>query len=199
MVYNFYMPGWRCFMIEPSAFCRRSLRRYSEQACSHNASIHDVTVVIDPQVEGVDEAALIKGEFAGDPRWPKECPCGYAFRESDHWQVHADRLYRGAPDGKLYTLRDPALPIGAMWDAEWMKHMGAGPDGLCLVLKLPGGADWPMDVDNAGHRWNRDGIPPIITAAPSINHVGVYHGYVLAGVLSEDVEGRTFPGIPRTA
>ncbi len=186
-------------MIKPSPFCRRSLRRYSDQKCSLQSGIHDITVVIDAEIEGLEEISLIQGEFVGDPRWPQGCRCGYSFQDGDHWQVHADRLYMGAPDGKLYALRDPDLPIGAMWNAEWLKSMGAGPDGLSLVLKLPSGAEWPMDVENAGHTWSRIGTPPIISVTPSINHVGFYHGYLKNGVITEDAEGRTFPDIPRTA
>ena len=40
--------------------------------------------------------------------------------------------------------------------------------------------------------WSVDGEPPRITVAPSINIVGSYHGYLREGVVSDDVEGRTF-------
>lgn len=192
------MPGWRCFIIQPTPFCRRSLRRYSDAKCP-TGSIHDMSVVIDEKVEGLEEGGLLKGDFSGDPRWPIQCACGYAFQEVDHWQVRVDRLYAGSPDGKDYALRDPDLPIGATWDADWLKDPWKGPDGLSLVVRLPGGSDFPMDMKMSGHSWSRTGIPPAVSVHPSVNHVGVYHGVIANGVVSEDCEGRAFPNIPRTA
>jgi hypothetical protein len=77
-----------------------------------------------------------------DPRWPKRCVCGYRFKATDEWQTNGELLYRGAPDGKLYTLRD--APVGAAWDASWMTEPWQGPDGIALVVKTPGG-DWTVD------------------------------------------------------
>ncbi len=37
------------------------------------------------------------------------------------------------------------------------------------------------------------GVQPQITLAPSINCVGSYHGYIRAGHITDDVEGRTYP------
>lgn len=192
------MAGWQCFLIEQTTLCRRSFRRYSDEKCSIK-SIHDVSVVIDPDLECAEEMAVIQGNFDADPRWPSQCPCGYSFHETDHWQVHSDRLYKGASDGKLYALRDPDLPVGAMWNADWLIHAGKGPDDQSLVVRLPGGADWPIDAVLNGRSWSRIGTPPGITVAPSVNNVGIYHGSLMGGILTEDVEGRTFPGIPRTA
>lgn len=185
-------------MIEESPFCRRSLRRYADGKCSIK-SIHDISVVIDDRLECAEEMAVIQGSFEKDTRWPAQCLCGYSFQATDHWQVHSDRLYRGFPDGNLYTLRDSNLPIGAMWNADWLVRSGKGSDGMSLMVRLPGGADWPIDAILNGKSWSRIGTPPDITAAPSVNHVGVYHGTLMGGILSEDVEGRVFPDIPRTA
>jgi hypothetical protein len=40
--------------------------------------------------------------------------------------------------------------------------------------------------------WNVSGDLPNITLAPSINIGGIYHGFIRDGVISNDVEGRTF-------
>jgi hypothetical protein len=185
-------------MIELSPFCRRALRRYSSAKCPRGG-IHDVWLVVDDRLEGVDEAVLLKEAVGQDPRWPASCACGYAFQEADHWQVHIDRLWQGTPDGKLYALRDPDLPIGAMWDAKWFKDSWKGPDGLSLVVRMPGGSDFPVDMTLSGESWTRIGTPPQISVHPSVNCVGVYHGHIKNGVISEDVEKRPFAGIPRTA
>jgi hypothetical protein len=46
--------------------------------------------------------------------------------------------------------------------------------------------------------WTVTGEAPNITVSPSIDRRGQYHGFVQGGLLTEDVEGRAFPGIPRT-
>lgn len=77
-----------------------------------------------------------------DKRWPTRCRCGYRFKATDEWQTNGELLYNGAPDGKPCSLRD--APVGAMWDADWMGNWYRGPDGICLVVKTPGG-DWMVD------------------------------------------------------
>lgn len=38
------------------------------------------------------------------------------------------------------------VPPGAMWDADWWHGTDkAGPDGLCLIVKLPNNSDWAID------------------------------------------------------
>lgn len=59
-------------------------------------------------------------------------------------QLWCDTLYEGAPDKKLYTMRN--FPVGAMWDADWLSDVAAytGPDGISLHVRTPGG-DWCVD------------------------------------------------------
>jgi hypothetical protein len=197
---------WRCFVVEESPFCRRSLRRYADGPCPLTTWIHDATAVIDPRLEGGTEGGFLKGDFSGDPRWPAACACGRTFTEEDHWQVHVDRLYRGFPDGTLRCLRDRGTPPGAMWLAPWLADGSdrySGPDGKAWCVMLPGGTEWVVYSYASGpeprKKWDVSGAPPDITVHPSINLTGVYHGHIVAGVVSEDTEGRTFAGIPRTA
>ncbi len=66
-----------------------------------------------------------------------------------------------------------------------------------LYVCLPSGAYFCVDRkdDAAGDAgWTVTGDPPRITVRPSINHMGCYHGWLTDGVLSDDVEGRTYPG-----
>jgi len=215
---------WKCFLIEETEFSRLLLRRFAfsktvvgdsnigfrtiEKPCPRaKDAIHDASVVIDPQIRGENPRVSLKGEFEGDPRWPKQCPCGYAFAEEDQWQVNYDRLYRGAPDEKLYVLREN--PPGATWNAHWMAEndkpngQWTGPDGKAWCVMMPGGVEWVVYCYASGpeprHKWLVEGTPPNITVSPSINLVGVYHGFVKGGVVAEDCEGRTYPGVPRTA
>ena len=94
-------------------------------------------------------------------------------------------------DGKLCTFYD--LPVGAMFLDEGE-----------LTVKLPSGSEWNMDrgriINAQGHhqgnplpQWTRTGEPPNVTATPSINHQGCYHGWLRDGVLTDDCEGRKFP------
>jgi hypothetical protein len=214
---------WKMFMIEETEFCRLSLRRFAwrkteigdsnvgftavEKPCPLGKdAIHDTYVVIDPQIKADNERSGLTGEFAGHPSWPKHCRCGYAFEDTDQWQVNRERLYRGSPDGKLYALREN--PPGATWHADWFPDEGpnghySGPDGKVWCVMLPGGMEWIVYSYASGqeprHKWNVQGTVPNITVTPSINCVGYYHGFISEGIISEDCEGRKYDGVSRTA
>jgi len=188
-------------MIRESSVCRRELRRYAEGPCKLGFGIHDRSVIIDPELIGLEEGALLQGDFSGDLRLPVQCLCGRPFTEADHWQVRVDRLYSGSPDGKLYALNDKDLPPGAMWDAPWFGASGwVASDGKSLVVQLPSGTAFPIDApSHDGERWTRTGTPPNVSVTPSINEVGRYHGNLTDGVLTQCVEGNRFPNHPETA
>lgn len=194
---------WRCFLAELSEFCRRSLRRYAgSKRCSLVPfHYHNADAVIDPEFPAATakEGGFLPDEYKDDSRWPTHCPCGYAFLQEDTWQVNVDRLYKGCPDGKLYVCR--AFPPGAMWTVDWLdSSLYKGPDGKVWNLMLPGGVEWLVyGPAVGGGKWDVQGVPPSITVSPSINCEGVYHGHVKQGLVSEDCEGRMFPGVPRTA
>lgn len=118
-----------------------------------------------------------------DPNWPTACrTCGYRFKDDDNWQHNVDRLYSGAPDGKLYTNRE--MPPGAMFDATWWRKKG--PDGiaLCVVLPPNGGDDnWIVESESSnGGGWTRTGTVPLVTVSPSIM-TSRYHGFLTGGFL----------------
>lgn len=116
-----------------------------------------------------------------DPRWPTQCVCGYVFQADDERCVDTHRLYAGAPDGKLYSLRN--APVGAMWDAWWMRSGGygrIGPDGLYLIVKTPGG-DWGVD-DRASN---------CTMPSDDVHRCWVRHGDPRTGVVHVDKNGNT--------
>lgn len=210
---------WKCFVAEDSGLFQRSFRRYSSGSeCRVNPhAYHNVEAVVDaelPAAFGPARGDLPDDELRKDPRWPRECPCGYRFHPlEDSWQVNVESLYRGAPDGKLYRLRE--LPPGAMWDAYWFcdtpegRARYAGPDGKAWCLMTPCGVEWIVyGPSSNGGKWQVTGVPPQLTASPSIGlniSAGLahptrsYHGFLRDGVLTEDQDGRTFPGVARTA
>lgn len=92
------------------------------------------------------------------------------------------------PGEQLYyhlgTTRRAAVspaPVGAMWDATWLKTKG--PDGRCLVVRTPGG-DWQID----GGVWQRTGAAPLLTVTPSYA-AGDYEAFLTDGhLVPVDVE-----------
>ncbi len=104
-----------------------------------------------------------------------------------------DRMFRLA-SGEIVTWSQ--LAPGAMWVEKWSDE----PDHL--VVKLPGGCagnEWDIDkgrllnAAKAGRSlpaWTRTGDPPNVTVTPSINWVGMYHGHLQNGTLTDDCEGR---------
>ncbi len=66
-----------------------------------------------------------------------------------------------------------------------------------LFIILPGhnlflvdGKCWANGKGYGG--WQVNGDPPKITMIPSIHLHGIYHGFLKDGILSDDVDGRTF-------
>jgi len=180
----------KCFMVERTRTVRISLRRYKGSAtgekCPGKYGYHDASKVVrdepyDKNNEGYGDRP--GGPFPkGHPDWPKKCDwCPYEFADGDSWQLGGERLYKNSETGELFTLRK--APVGAMWDAYWMSRRG--PDGICLVVQTPGG-DWMIDYParGVGQPWHRTGVPPKVTAVPSIM-IGSYHGWLRDGFLVE--------------
>lgn len=198
------MGGWRLFMTTPSGFCQRTLRRFGAGGHGNcpKTGYHNAEVVIDPQfLSSEPERGEMKGEYADDVRWPKQCHCGYNFHPEDNWQVNVERLHAGAPDGKLYRLRE--LPPGAVWRASWMEDNAktyGNARGEVWAVQMPCMIEFIIYAKGEdGRGWDVRGELPGITVSPSIHQIGEYHGYIQDGVISEDCEGRAFRGLARTA
>lgn len=96
---------------------------------------------------------------------------------------------------------DPWPPIGTMWyvqagkvptdrlSVDHVLHRNGQPT---LWVRIPGG---PFCLDMCTREWAtwiRMGDPPRITVSPSINEVGIWHGYIRDGMITDDVEGRAY-------
>lgn len=207
-----------CFLIEEADKSAVYLRRYfcsdkdkSENPCPDRYGYHNAVTLIATsavryggprphfpnmkmkyvQIDGQEVEQLSGDRWPhDDPRWPTTCTCGYVFAEDDTWQLNFDTLYRRVDNGEEFTVRD--APAGSLWNAEWLKsEKRVGPDGLNLMLRLPGGGDWNIDgPSNNGPGWTRSGTPPLLTVTPSILAHGdtphldcYYHGFLTNGVL----------------
>ena len=188
-----------CFMVEPTKTVARYLRRFTIGAsspCPFHLGGHTAEVRIE---DGPEVPGRTPGHYAGsaehdpsDPRWPAQCDCGYFFLNDDARQLSMYRLYvRAVPlDPSVaqapFTLRE--APAGAMWYADWFADIWKGPDGHCLMLKLPHGHEWVIDgpSTHSGPGWTRQGEPPRLTVTPSIlvqSQLGDYHGWLRDGFL----------------
>lgn len=102
----------------------------------------------------------------------------------------------------------PNAKFGDMWFAPWLERTGKSPEYESmhrgkrppLVVMVP--PNVPFCVDNKadnmnGHGWAVTGEAPNITVSPSI---GIrdrgggfsYHGWLKNGVLSDDIDGKTY-------
>lgn len=187
-----------CFWLEPTKQYKRYLRRYSSRYDSSGEPLPESRCPLQPGKFSYHNASNymdvieaddcpVSGDLwdHADPLWAKTCGCGYVFMDDDQWQLFVDPLYRKAT-GELMSLRE--APPGAMWDASWLREWHTdwvGPDGLCVVVKTPGG-EWPIDGPSSnGDGWNRTGKIPKITATPSILISDRYHGWLRDGMLIE--------------
>lgn len=199
--------GVKCFFIEPSGKHRLYLRRYVSSGdesgkCSvsdtgyHNAMNLWQVIFSDKRYE--DAFDMPEKTFG---LWPEKCPCGYVFADSDSWMRFDEEIMRRQDTGEELTRRD--APPGAMWFADWMlsenSNLFRGPDGHCLLVKLPNGNDWMIDAPASNctmpsdfdHKcWVRRGVPPNITinkdgltcaAGGGSIQSGNYHGFLVNG------------------
>lgn len=121
------------------------------------------------------------------------------FTLDDHGQSFAvgDMFYLPRhlydhPDDPVYWLR------------HWERHLSDyyrqhNSHRAPIMVCLPGNCLWCVDsqtVDNGqwsgASGWTVTGEAPFITVAPSINIGGTYHGYLQNGVISDDVDGRSY-------
>lgn len=182
----------QCFMLEPTDEQEVSLRRFATKSivpCTvAGRTYHNAHAAIE-RGPFDDDAASADDHPHDDPRWPRTCACGYLFEPDDMWQRMVLRLYRRTDTGDLMDLRSP--PLGAMWFAPWYEDTWKGPDGHCLVVVTPAG-EWVVDSPSSdGSGWNRTGVPPNVTATPSIGQQDLdtggwkYHGWLRDGKLVE--------------
>jgi hypothetical protein len=187
---------YSCFFLEPTGQAMRWLRCYSKGPCPNDPSpygYHDVEVLVESTQVIVNEdktLSIESNDFAADPRWPTQCSCGYVFTHNDEQHVMWREVYRRQDTGEEIPMQMP-MPVGSMWYADYYTKLGwIGPDGHCLAVETPGGL-WVVDQPSTqGRPWQREGTPPKVTARPSINIVGRYHGWLTNGVLSDDLEQR---------
>lgn len=181
----------KAFWLEPIPHTYRfSLRRFvwsADSKCPKDDRWgHDASVTIGDV--GPEKApSLVDGHPVcgdrwphDDPRWPTKCSgCGFAFRDSDEWQFNARQLYLRGDTGAVMTLAD--APPGAIWNAYWMvdrmtergRMEWIGPDGRCLVARLPDGHDWMIDS-----RANNCDSPCSSCSKPYHAHKDAGHPYV---------------------
>jgi hypothetical protein len=193
--------------MQQAPMARRWLRRFVHSvdggACEANPlKIHNTSVHLDDWRCGYEMEIAVNDMWPhDDARWPKNCVCGYEFKDRDEWQLDQEWLYRRDGTDLLYTLRE--APPGAMWYGDWMLTEGSnlfrGPDGHCLIVKCPNGNQWTIDgvASNCTMRgdyehkcWVRHGTPPLITvdkngrtcdAGGGSIKSGDYHGFLRNG------------------
>ena len=156
-----------CYFLEETKQVALSLRRFQYADANpptclngyHSASVRilDAEARWEPQgVNGRQPCLLPREEEIPhhDSRWPLQCEhCSYLFQDSDEWQLNQSLIYRRVGTGDRMLLEE-AGP-GAMWYADWMLTEDSprwrGPDGHCLIVKVPG-------KNPRGHEWMVDGV-----------------------------------------
>lgn len=179
---------WNVIAISPINRAAEGLRRYGGD-CPGPHSFHNAYIKIGEVDWEHRHGGSGYDDFPhDDPRWPTHCSCGYEFSEKDAWQHSMKQLYEG--ESFRGTLEE--APIGAIWHSDWMGDFWHGPDGKSYTIRLPDKTDWCIDgPSSSGGKWVRAGDYPKITATPSIAS-SRYHGFLQNGVLTDDLEGRTY-------
>jgi len=142
--------------------------------------------------------------------------CGIPFKadESETWSSHAKWWYRNPKTGREGNMAYGVGSPGAVYESPWYLHDDDKPSSLLsdfyiqnwlgkrppLTVVLPDGSHWCIDLKSSlpngqtgwGPGWTITGDSLHLTASPSIN-CPRYHGFLQNGVLTPDLEGRTYP------
>lgn len=130
------------------------------------------------------------------------CACGYRFDEDDPAQEWIVRLHC-EPDGRQVNVRTgvgPRARAGGIWEMPIYGPDYWGADRKSYGVVLPMGATFPIDYPaRTQHRgrYFRTGEAPALTVLSEIHygdrndHNG-YRGWLLNGILSDDLDGRTY-------
>lgn len=94
--------------------------------------------------------------------------------------------------------------VGDMWYAPWLLDgkWGLSPEYQSdwhkkrhpVVVYLPDRIDFCPDLcaDGTNSGWTVTGETPNLTFSPSVNILGMWHGYVRDGQITDDIEGRRY-------
>lgn len=198
----------RCMFFEDQKITRYTLRRYGGTRCGifyyHNAHSPVIAETPDlPNPDGIRGNNPPEKPAKDDPRWPTKCErCEYQFTDTDEFQIFPYSTYRNTETGEI--VRDDLLPVGAMYYGDWnLRFYGPGPDGHCLVVRMPGQINWCMDGEASNctrkgdktHKcWIREGAVPNVTAGKNGNTCSAgagsiavpdFHGFLRNGWLEE--------------
>jgi hypothetical protein len=101
------------------------------------------------------------------------------------------RPWNDLPPGSYWTI--PADKEGYFVRPLSEEFRRSGRD-FVIFITLPGGAEWCPDLTSSesGQGWTVTGELPAITVSPSVHQLGRYHGFVQNGVLTDDLEGRSY-------
>jgi hypothetical protein len=128
-------------------------------------------------------------------RWPlKVYPSLKAAMEDQGVQSFFDlRVGTVYPALEYFANRETLLNLGPKY---WAATQGSR---WPFFVVLPGKTFWCPDQcaysSQSGYHgdgWDVTGYPTAISCSPSINAMGIYHGYVTNGFVTEDCEGRKF-------
>jgi len=107
------------------------------------------------------------------------------------------RPWNDLPPGSYWTI--PLIDLEEK-EKTWLSVRPLSPEfyasGRDYVtwITLPGGAEWSPDfLSSESHQgWVTTGTLPTITVQPSVHQIGRYHGYIINGEVTDDLEGRTY-------
>ena len=129
-----------------------------------------------------DDYTLVAGHCCYAP-WillPRPVPGDPDGRTEDDWRKkELGSRYLTLPDNPERPRRAPIL-------------ICLPDDGSSPTIWCPDCMAWNSAQGSHGHGWEVNGVLPNVTITPSINYPGRYHGWVQAGVVTDDCEGRRF-------
>lgn len=99
------------------------------------------------------------------------------------------------PGSSVPGNKTDGIPIGEVNAALLSPEFKSSGRDYLIFIKLPGtDFGWCPDYLYGGndHGWSITGTIPNLSINPSINHEGIYHGWVQNGELSDDIEGRKY-------
>lgn len=102
------------------------------------------------------------------------------------WRIPLDHRYTDE------TVYDVSTTWGALYHDMLSPEFRVSGRDFTYCLRLPDGTAWNLDMKSSTSLsgWTVTGEAPKLTAHPSVNVIGSYHGWLVDGELSDDLDRR---------
>jgi hypothetical protein len=88
----------------------------------------------------------------------------------------------------------PGRTYGEIWANNLSREFHDSGRTSCIIIRLPDLTEWNVDfkATDSDQGWKVSGSWPNISIHPSVDIQNSFHGWIINGIISDDLSGRVF-------